>query len=99
MLQSGSRASCNQSLAFSIIYELTTVEQTSHPVNGKLPIFRDPLTNQNPTGLALMDKLNNNKLLRGNLLLILENANRVFYNLRVISYDLQVHNSSSFQPP
>ncbi len=33
-----------------------------------------------------MDKLNNNKLLRGNLLLILENANRVSYNLRVVSW-------------
>ncbi len=49
-------------IAFSIIYELTPVEQTSHPINSKFPIRRDPLANQIPTGLVLIDKFNNNLL-------------------------------------
>ncbi len=40
-------------LTFSIIHDLTPVEQTSDPVYGKLPIIRDSLANQNPIYLQL----------------------------------------------
>ncbi len=61
-------------LAFSIIYEQIPVKQTSHPINSKSPIRREPLANQIPTGLVFIDKLNNNLLLGGNLPQIMENA-------------------------
>ncbi len=77
-------------IAFSIIYRLTPVEQTSHPDNSKFPIRRDPLANQIPTGVVLVlyegDRYFRYKLhingqwyseiiLRGNLPQIIENAN------------------------
>ncbi len=64
-------------IAFSIIYELTPEEQTSHPINSKFPIRRDPLANQIPTGIVFIDKFNNNLLLRGSLSQIMENANLI----------------------
>ena len=58
------------SIAFSIICELTSVELTSHPVNSKFSISRDPLANQDSKGLVLIEKINSNIFLRGNLQLI-----------------------------